>query len=68
MQETAAVVVRPVRKTKAATRTTKLTTTKGNFAKTTEIQKPLSDEEDEERTKQKKKKPSNKKKTLMMTK
>ena len=58
LQETAAVVVCPVRKAKAATRTTKLTTAKGNFAKTTEIQKPLSDEEDEERPQQKKKKPS----------
>ena len=43
-----AVTVCPVRKTKAPTKTTKLTTTKGSFAKTTEIQEPADDENDED--------------------
>jgi hypothetical protein len=46
VQELATVTVCPVKKAKKATKTTRLTTTKGNFAKTTEVQEPISDDEE----------------------
>lgn len=52
-QDLPAVTVCPVKKAKA-TKTTRLTTTKGNFAKTTEVQEPISDDEAEKPQKKKK--------------
>ena len=54
-QDLPAVTVCPIRKAKTATKTTRLTTTKGNFAKTTQIEEPVTDDEAEKPPQKKKK-------------
>ena len=46
--EAPATMVCATKKAKTATKTTRLTTTKGNFAKTTEVQEPADSEDDDE--------------------